>query len=258
MNPHTVLGVDQNATPEQIKSAYRKLAMQHHPDRAGDSADSRAKFQEVQDAYEALTKPQSRSQSGNDHPFRHHPFAWSFTAADFKPTNSDYRVNAHVTLEQVFNGDELSMTMPGGKIVTVAIPTGIQHGQTIVISGEGGREYSDQPPGDLHVLVVFKPHARFSFGGADLLAEVEVDALDLLIGTETIIELLNGEKLSVKLPAGVQTRMRLAGKGLPLPAQYGSAGNLFLDIKPVFRALSKKQIDLLKKAKKLDETETTQ
>lgn len=60
MGHHDVLGVATNATPEQIKAAYRKKVMECHPDRNPGDSDAARRFCEVQDAYEALTDPNYR------------------------------------------------------------------------------------------------------------------------------------------------------------------------------------------------------
>lgn len=59
-NPYDVLGVSKTATADDIKKAYRKLAMKHHPDKnKGDKA-SEAKFKEVSAAYEVLSDEKKR------------------------------------------------------------------------------------------------------------------------------------------------------------------------------------------------------
>lgn len=59
---YAILGVDRNATPDQIKKAYRKLARELHPDVAGDSPDAEGRFKDVTRAYEVLSSPDKRQQ----------------------------------------------------------------------------------------------------------------------------------------------------------------------------------------------------
>ncbi len=55
---YEVLGVPRDATDEDIKRAYKKLAMQHHPDKGGDAE----QFQKISQAYETLSDPEKRRQ----------------------------------------------------------------------------------------------------------------------------------------------------------------------------------------------------
>src|SRR3982074_3011568 len=57
---YTVLGVNRDASDEEIKKAYRKLAMKHHPDRNPDSKDGEEKFKEAKEAYEVLSEADTR------------------------------------------------------------------------------------------------------------------------------------------------------------------------------------------------------
>ena len=76
MNHYETLGIDKNSTADQIKSAYKKLAVQHHPDKGGDEE----KFKEISNAYGVLGDEEKRNeynQAGdNNHRQQHHdPFA---------------------------------------------------------------------------------------------------------------------------------------------------------------------------------------
>src|SRR5258707_2835231 len=57
---YEVLGLNRDASEEEIKKAYRKLAMKHHPDRNPDSKDGEEKFKEAKEAYEILSEPDKR------------------------------------------------------------------------------------------------------------------------------------------------------------------------------------------------------
>jgi len=58
---YDILGVARNATDEEIKKSYRKLAMKYHPDRNPDSKEAEDKFKEAKEAYEMLSDPQKRA-----------------------------------------------------------------------------------------------------------------------------------------------------------------------------------------------------
>jgi DnaJ-class molecular chaperone len=60
-NYYEILGVTKDATPADLKQAYRRLASQHHPDKGGDTT----RFQEIEEAYRVLSDPQQRQQYDN-------------------------------------------------------------------------------------------------------------------------------------------------------------------------------------------------
>ena len=61
---YKTLGVERSATPDEIKSAYRKMASKHHPDKGGDTAT----FQKIEEAYRILSDPQQRQVYDNPMP----------------------------------------------------------------------------------------------------------------------------------------------------------------------------------------------
>ncbi|HID39301.1 MAG TPA: molecular chaperone DnaJ, partial [Calditrichaeota bacterium] len=78
---YEILGVDRNASAEEIKKAYRKLAVQYHPDKNPDNKEAEAKFKEIAEAYAVLSDPQKRQQYDR---FGHQgPGAQGFSGFDF-------------------------------------------------------------------------------------------------------------------------------------------------------------------------------
>ena len=80
---YQILGIAKNATPDEIKKAYRRLASIHHPDKGGDTAE----FQKIQVAYDILSDPQKRQQYDNPmpqgNPFGSHPGGFHFNMNGF-------------------------------------------------------------------------------------------------------------------------------------------------------------------------------
>lgn len=103
-DPWEVLGLQKNATKEQIRAAYRKLALKYHPDRvSGEGAagaeakrEATAKFTEISAAYELLLDDNTRGSSGASHP--------SFSTASNHHTMNDYsRYDASTTVQSPFS-----------------------------------------------------------------------------------------------------------------------------------------------------------
>ena len=61
--PHSVLGLSDSATKAEVKQAYRKLALQYHPDRGVQSDKNKEKFLEIQEAYDSITRPAPKPSS---------------------------------------------------------------------------------------------------------------------------------------------------------------------------------------------------
>ena len=169
---YQTLGLNKGASEDDIKSAYRKLAMKHHPDRGGDPKI----FQDVQEAYNTLGDRAKRAEYDNPQPQGFHhagPFANS-PNADFDtlfrffgdgfgpffrganlPKNRNIQLQATVTLEDAFAGKELvvNIRLPSGKeqIVNVKIPPGVQDSTNLRLAGMGDDSFQQAPPGDVIV-----------------------------------------------------------------------------------------------------------
>lgn len=220
MDHYQTLGVAKNASPDDIKKAYRKLASIHHPDKGGDTA----MFQNVQTAYDILSDPQKRSSYDNPQP-QGFPGGFHFTNQGFdmndlfsqmfaqqRQQSPTYKTDVWVTLEQVVSGDEQILqfnTHQGSRVVKIDIPKGIENGQQI--------RYADLIPNAI-LIVEFKhkPHHKFEKRGIHLWASTKVSVLDLIVGTTFEFTTITGKVFEVKINPKTQpgSVLRIPNQGL--------------------------------------------
>lgn len=266
-NHYQTLGVEKTATDDEIKKAYRRLAMKHHPDRGGDQSE----FQKIQEAYAVLSDPAKRQQYDNPHPnFSNSGFPPEFeeifsSFGGFNPfqfrhqsptRNKNLNLQTSITLEEAFTGKELiaSIYVAEGKehIVNVKIPAGIQDGTTLKLSQMGDNTIANAPPGDVYLSVHVLPHALFHREGDNLVKEISLNVLDAIIGTSITIETLDKRTLNVNIPPGTQqgATLRLTGFGMPNIKDNRFRGQLFLVVKLVVPTnLTDQQKDLIRQIK---------
>jgi DnaJ-class molecular chaperone len=223
---YNTLGVSKQASADEIKRAYRKLASQHHPDKGGDTK----KFQEIEEAYRILSDPDKRAQYDNPAPQGFNqfggvppgfedimsqmfggggsPFGDIFGRRQQPPRNRTLNIQTQVTLEEAFFGKEMvaNLTLPNGRdqILNIKIPKGIQDGITLRLASMGDDSVPNAPRGDIHLTVGVQPHPVFARQGDDLIRSLEVSAIDAMLGKSYQIETIDGRLLEIKVPEGTQ------------------------------------------------------
>lgn len=250
---YQTLGVDRNASPDDIKKAYRRMAAKHHPDKGGDTAE----FQKIQQAYDTLSDPRKKQQYDNPHqhsPFagRHSPFGFEFHTEGFNVNDifgqmfgqgghpffgqgfqqnrqPVYRTQVWVSLEQVCTGGEqvLQLQTPNNGIqaVKIDIPIGVENGAQY--------KYTDLiKEGILMVEFRVHPHPRFERQGYNLISQIDVSVLDLVVGTTVKFTTVYDNELEVTVPARTKpgAMLKVAKMGVP---KNGSNGDQYLLINPV-------------------------
>lgn len=239
MDHYSTLGVAKNATPDDIKKAYRRMAGIHHPDKGGDTAT----FQKIQQAYETLSDPNKKHEYDNPNPFGQgmpgggfhggFPGGFQFHMNGFDmgdifgqmfghqrhPQRPTYKTTIWVTLEQVYKGDEQTLqfnTNGENNVVKIQIPKGVDNGATL-------RYENLIKDGILIVEFRIHQHNKFQRHGFDLVSEQEISVLDLIVGTDIKFTTISGKTLDVKIKPKTQpgTTLRIPGEGLPTNYGYG-------------------------------------
>jgi curved DNA-binding protein len=132
----------------------------------------------------------------------------------------------------------------GDKTISLKIPAGIKPGEKIKLSGQGNPGINGGKNGDLYLQVEFRKDAKFELDGLNLEAQVELYPWEAALGSKINFDTLDG-KISVKIPAGIQTgnRIRVTGKGYK--DRSGIRGDMYLRVKLMNpEKLDKTQIDL--------------
>jgi curved DNA-binding protein len=246
MNLYDVLGVDKNASADEIKKAYRRLASKHHPDKGGDTA----KFQEIQTAYDTLNDENKRRDYDNPHKNNFHfnvhngnlndifsQFGFNFGPGFSAPRrNRDLRIGitldlAETLVEQI---KTISVRHSDGtrKNIDISIPRGITSGTTMKIPGYGDQSNGNLAPGDLLVNIDIASNHNYNVRGLDLLTPVYIDSLEAMVGCEKIVNGLDGRQFLISIPSGTQhdVKLKILGEGL-WGFQNDTKGNLYAAVK---------------------------
>ena len=244
---YQTLGVTRNATPDEIKRAYRKLASQHHPDKGGD----KNKFQEIEQAYRTLSDPNVRAQYDNPSPFgpgsgfnfRQGGNGFDFDSifsvfgARFQHPHQQHqqrqqqaRMSLWVTLQDVAVGGPKTIsvgTQQGTMTVEIEIPLGIDDGDTV--------QYPKIGPMGMDLLITFRihPNPKWARQGPNLTTTQTVNIWDLILGSELPVTDILGNALSITVPPRTQpgTMFRLKGRGLK--QRSGATGDCFVRVEAV-------------------------
>jgi curved DNA-binding protein len=246
---YAILGVPRNATQEEIKRAYKRLARQYHPD-VNKSPEAEEKFKEINEAYAVLSDPEKRkiydTYGTTTPPPPPPPGGYDFSGFDVEDFSDffqelfggglfgrsrrprrgrDVRAELPLTLEEAFHGGERVLEV-GGRRVSVRIPPGVQDGTTLRVPGMGG---PGDPPGDLLLTVRLLPHPHFRLEGQDLYATLDVPAPIAVVGGKVRTMTLEGP-VEVTVPPRTQAgrKLRLKGKGFPGPT---GRGDLYLEVR---------------------------
>ena len=281
---YKVLGVSKDATSDEIKKAYRKLARKLHPDINPSDKEAHVKFQQLNEANEVLSHPekrkkydkygkdwengeeyekyqqQQRSNSGRQQhtnaDFNGEDFSDFFSSmfgnqerggrAQTKYRGQDIQAQLQIDIKEAYATHKKEFTV-NGKSIRITIPAGIEDQQTIKISGYGSPGINNGPNGDLYITFSISNTSLFKRVGNDLFLTHNLDLYAAVLGGDVTITDFNQAKLKLKVAAGTQngTKVRLKGKGFPVYKKEGQFGDLYITYNVLIPTnLSEKEIEL--------------
>lgn len=263
---YKILGIEKNATPKEIKLAYRKLARKFHPDLNPNDKNAKNNFQEINEANDVLSDPEKRKKYDEyGENWKHagefenakqnqeqsskqggQRFSGTQSEGDFsdffesmfgRPSNGrrqskyrgeDFNAELHLNLLDAYKTHKQTLTIKDSKI-RITIPAGIANGQTIKIAGHGGQGVNGGPDGDLYITFSITNDSKFKRLENNLFITENLDLYTAVLGGEITIETFNG-KVKLKVSPGTQngSKIKLKGKGFPIYKNEGIFGDLYV------------------------------
>jgi curved DNA-binding protein len=253
---YQVLGLQKNATEDDIKKAYRKLARKFHPDLNPNDKEAHKKFQQINEANEVLSDPEKRkkydqygkdwqhaeafekARQGQEHAQRTYSTGQAFGGQFDDDQFSDFfesmfgRSAGGGRQSAKFRGQdyeaELHLNLEdayhthkqtltiNGKNLRITIPAGIENGQKIKLKGQGGPGINGGPEGDLYITFNISDHPKFKRLGNDLYMTATIDLYTAVLGGDTTVDTMSG-KVKIKVPAGTQNGSKIKLRGKGFP-----------------------------------------
>jgi curved DNA-binding protein len=285
---YNVLGLQKNATADDIKKAYRKLAKQFHPDANPDDVTAKKKFQQINEANEVLSDVENRkkydkygkdwqhSEAFDQQARQRQQYSQQFSGndtdggfSDFfssmfggggggrrstgKQKGQDLNANFQLNLSDTFKTHQQTITV-NGKNIRITIPAGIEDGQVIKLKGYGQASPNGGTAGDLYLTFKLNNDTFFKRVGNDLQITQEIDLYTAVLGGDITLNTLHGKvKLKVKPETQNNTKIRLKGKGFPVYKQEDVFGDLFVTyLVKLPTNLSEKEIELFTELQKIN------
>lgn len=279
---YQLLGVSKSATADEIKKAYRKMALQYHPDR-NKTKEAEDKFKDINQAYEVLSDTQKRqtydqfgsaafengggNRASGGNPFaggyggnQQGPFSYTYTSGgdgnfDFGGFSDPFDI-----FEQFFGGGMGGASPFGRRKPTYSLSVDFMDavkGTEKQVTLEGAAKKIKIPAGvgnnsrirfdDFDIIVSVRPHARFVREGQDVITEEEISMTQAALGDVVDVETVDGS-VKLKIPEGTQpgALIRIKGHGIVSTQGHGK-GDHYVRVKVVIpKKLKGKQKEILR------------
>jgi DnaJ-class molecular chaperone len=273
---YEILGVPRDASVEDIKKAYRKLARKYHPDLHPEDKEMEARFKDINEAHGVLVDPDM----GGRVIFEGAPGFGGFNFRDFGanlggvedifsqffggrggraewarqdiPTRGeDSSYSLDIDFLHAVKGTDVRISVrkgTGTEKITVKIPPGVKDGSRVRVAGRGSPGAFGGPPGDLYIITRVKPHPYFRRVDNDIYVDVPITINEAILGTKIEAPTIDGFA-TVKIPPGTQggQKLRLKEKGVPFVGGRGRGDQYIVINVAVPKRMDKKSKELLEK-----------
>jgi curved DNA-binding protein len=279
---YELLGIASTASPEEIKKAFRKLALQYHPDKNANNKAATEFFKLLNEANTVLSDPEKRFEYDKTLRISTPPPTPRSTQAPAKSKMAQKRrvpqpstetslgrnlvYHLNVPLEDIFSGCKKTITFirtfqgqRQSTSVVVDIPAGVVNGQKLRLRGTGESLSAKQPPGDLIIHIHYAEHPFFTVNASDVVVTVPISPIQWLLRDSIAVPTLHGKR-DIVIPAEDEFGkivVQVSGLGLPLKDNKNRFGDLFVKMnvqspEPIsdsIRAEIRKLVKLIPKSK---------
>ena len=245
-NFYATLGVPQNASIEEIKKAYKKLARENHPDLNPGDLEAEKKFKEVSEAHSVLGDERKKQEYDQIRTMGALGFggftSQGFTVDDFgdifenlgdifgfggRRKGQTYQTNINISFNEAASGIEV--VLPLEESIKVKVPAGVDNGSVIRLRGRGGPGAAGAPDGDLLVQVSVEPHKFFKRSNMDLILEVPLLFTEAALGASIKIPTLS-KSVTLKIPSGTPSGKTFKIRGEGITPQGRRSGDLYVKV----------------------------
>lgn len=251
---YKILNVSRTASHDEIRSAYRRLAKEYHPDRNPGNATAEEKFKQVSAAFNMLGDPDKRRRydsgeidasgretggfygngggygtySGTDNlgdlgdvfgDFFGRGSAGTGRAGagqrGFNMRGMDYRYHLEIEFLEAANGMKKRVLLPEGETLDINVPSGVTQGQVLRLKGKGGPGVGRGAPGDALIELKIKDHPTFEREGDNILLDLPITLYEAVLGAKVEVPTITG-RVSLTVPKGASSgqTLRLREKGI--------------------------------------------